>query len=211
MEHESKGIDNLPTGERDELEPHLHKRSTFSFTSQASSLKDASVVRVQPFAHKGEGELVPLKRVSRAGSPDEISFTYQADKYIYTLPDEKAPVTAVLVSPLVSEPTFRRMPYPTDSKPALQQFQESKGLATEKAVEQAEGTYGKNTFDIPVPTFLSLFAEHAVAPFFVFQIFCVGLWMLDEYWYYSLFTLFMLVVFECTVVFQVSANRVHSL
>jgi cation-transporting ATPase 13A1 len=109
----------------------------------------------------------------------------------------------VLVSPLVKEPTFRRLPYPVDAQPTLGEFKASRGLQTEKDVQMALNTFGPNNFDIPRPTFVDLFVEHAVAPFFVFQIFCVGLWMLDEYWYYSLFTLFMLVVFECTVVFQV--------
>ena len=61
--------------------------------------------------------------------------------------------------------------------------------------------YGENAFNTPIPAFGALFAVHDSAPY-VFLIFCVALWRLDEYWYYSFFALLMLVMFECAVVRQ---------
>lgn len=89
-----------------------------------------------------------------------------------------------------------------EPRPAIRKFQESQGLLTQEEIDRVQQHYGDNTFDIPVPTFTELWKEHAVAPFFIFQMFCVGLWLLDDYWYYSLFTLVMLVGFESTVVWQ---------
>lgn len=36
----------------------------------------------------------------------------------------------------------------------------------------------------------------------IFQVFCALLWLLDEYWSYTLFTLFSVVMYEATTVFQ---------
>lgn len=69
--------------------------------------------------------------------------------------------------------------------------------------------WGNNQMNIPIPTFIDLYKEHIVAPFFVFQLFCTLLWLLDEYWYYSLFNLFMLFFFEGTVVVQRQQNMMR--
>ena len=102
------------------------------------------------------------------------------------------------------EKSFAPLSYDIDKepRPAIKTFQESRGITKQDDLDRIHEHYGDNTFDIPVPTFTELWKEHAVAPFFVFQMFCVGLWLLDDYWYYSLFTLVMLVGFESTVVWQ---------
>lgn len=137
-----------------------------------------------PVANNGSPEICPINRI-KTNDHQEISFLFQKRRFIY---DEN---TGTFNPPkfLIDEPT------------KIGTYQTSAGLQ-EQDLDQLYRQYGLNKFDIPVPTFTELFKEHAVAPFFVFQIFCVGLWFMDELWYYSLFTLFMLVTFESTVVWQ---------
>lgn len=59
--------------------------------------------------------------------------------------------------------------------------------------------HGENRFDIPLPESSRLVLEQVQSPFFLFQVFCVLLWMLDEYWYFAFFTLIMLIMFEVIV------------
>ena len=62
--------------------------------------------------------------------------------------------------------------------------------------------FGENRMKIPIPSFFSLYKEHIVAPFFVFQLFCIMLWVFDDYGLHSFISLVMLCVFEATVVGQ---------
>ena len=87
-------------------------------------------------------------------------------------------------------------------KETFQFYLDQKGLAKQRDVETVENKYGLNDLEVLLPQFQELLKEHMVAPFFVFQIFCTLLWLMDEYWYYSIFTLFLLMFAESTVVFQ---------
>jgi len=165
---------------------NVNLKSAFTTTS-AKDVRGAQLIKVHPVANAGAAEICKLVR-DNVGGKQNISFLFQKRRFIY---DADKGSFATLTYPLDVEP-----------KPQIKTFQQSTGLVSPAEIERIQQNYGDNSFDIPVPTFTELFKEHAVAPFFVFQIFCVGLWMLDEYWYYSLFTLFMLVAFESTVVWQ---------
>jgi manganese-transporting P-type ATPase len=158
----------------------------FTATS-AKDVRTAALIKVQPIANAGKAEICQLRREIIDGKPT-TSFMFQKRRFLYDqVKGSFSPLTFSIDS---------------DPKPFLKGYQTSKGLTNGSEIKKLQQRYGDNLFDIPVPTFTELFQEHSVAPFFVFQIFCVGLWLLDEYWYYSLFTLFMLVMFESTVVWQ---------
>lgn len=152
-------------------------------TTVANSVETAKLIRLVPAPNNGASEICPIIRIKN-DEYEETSFVFQKRRFIYD------PNTN----------TFSPPKFLIDSPQKISAFQKSEGLT--KDIDEISRKYGLNKFDIPVPTFTELFKEHAVAPFFVFQIFCVALWFLDEMWYYSLFSLFMLFTFESTVVWQ---------
>lgn len=165
---------------------NVNLRSLFT-TISTKDIRDAQLIKVIPVSNAGASDICEIIR-DNVGGEQNISFLFQKRRFKY---DFEKKNFSPLVHTVEAEP-----------KPFLDYFQKSRGLTTEAEIDRIQRYYGDNTFDIPIPSFSELFKEHAVAPFFVFQVFCVGLWMLDEYWYYSIFTLFMLVVFESTVVWQ---------
>ncbi|EPS35274.1 hypothetical protein H072_11456 [Dactylellina haptotyla CBS 200.50] len=160
---------------------------TLFTTRSASDVFSAKLIKVIPVENSGKSEICEIVH-DKSGPKEELFFLFQKRRFIFY---PETSTFAPLVYPLSATP-----------KPVLADFQHTIGIHSASDLIHLKHHYGPNNFDIPVPTFTELFKEHAVAPFFVFQIFCVGLWCLDEYWYYSLFTLFMLVAFESTVVWQ---------
>eukprot|EP01112_Ceratiomyxa_fruticulosa_P014550 TRINITY_DN4179_c0_g1_i1.p1 TRINITY_DN4179_c0_g1~~TRINITY_DN4179_c0_g1_i1.p1 ORF type:complete len:1212 (-),score=248.16 TRINITY_DN4179_c0_g1_i1:31-3666(-) len=144
------------------------------------NLKDAQFVKVVPNRHKGSKELCPILKESFE-ERDQLYFLYQQRKYVLSQ----------------SEGNFQKITFPVNL--TFQEYQKHVGMNDDADLTNARRKWGFNKLDIPLPTFGELYKEQALAPFFAFQMFCVLLWCMDEYWYYSIFTLFMLLIFEATV------------
>lgn len=103
--------------------------------------------------------------------------------------------------------TFQFYPIGFPGGRELEWYCSQKGVQGRQAAGPRRARYGRNELPMPAPTFVAMFQEHALSPFFVFQIFCVILWMLDDYWYVSLTTLGMLVMMESIAVVQRIGNH----
>lgn len=156
----------------------------FVTCSQVRRPEDASVAKVVPTANNGSAELVSIIH----GRHGDIWCYFQKLKYVW--------------DPNNGE--FAGLTFPLDHDRL--HYLDWKGFEDDQALSEAKRVFGDNGVDMTIPEFMELFKERATSPFFVFQVFCVGLWCLDEYIQYSLFTLVMLVMFECTLVNQQLRN-----
>ncbi|KAL6770988.1 hypothetical protein ACKKBF_B33495 [Auxenochlorella protothecoides x Auxenochlorella symbiontica] len=150
----------------------------------AGSISQATHVLVVPHAFVGTRDIVPLEQKADAAGVPRYAFSFRKLRFVHS----------------ADTGAFTKLKYP--SHDTVGAYLAATGLGSEAATSAALERWGDNRFEVPVPSFAALLADQLMAPFFCFQVFCVGLWALDEYWYYSLFTLFMLVTFECTVVVQ---------
>ncbi|XP_064548623.1 endoplasmic reticulum transmembrane helix translocase [Drosophila montana] len=146
------------------------------------------LAKVVPTANNGNSKIVPIRSLKLEDGQQQYYLVFQKTKYVWD-PDKAI---------------FRAVEFPVNK--LLSTYASSRGLETEQSIKTAMQTYGNNEMDMVVPEFHELFIERATAPFFVFQVFSVGLWCMDDFWYYSLFTLFMLIAFECTIVKQQLRN-----
>ncbi|CDW52618.1 cation transporting ATPase 13A1 [Trichuris trichiura] len=154
----------------------------FLTCSQVRDPCKATLAMVTPTPNNGSAELVPLHKVDGDGHY-KIWLEFQKSKYILDPAERK---------------DFSAIEFPDHLEFA--HYQKSVGHSDPSSFSAALEHYGANSMQMVIPSFMELFWERATAPFFVFQMFCILLWCMDEFWYYSLFTSALLVTFEATLV-----------
>ncbi|KHJ41707.1 P-type ATPase of unknown pump specificity [Trichuris suis] len=155
----------------------------FLTCSQVRDPYKATLAMVIPTPNNGSAELVPLHKVVSEDGHYKMWLEFQKSKYILDSAERK---------------DFAAIEFPDHLE--FVHYQKSTGYSDPSDFSAALEHYGANSMQMVIPSFMELFWERATAPFFVFQMFCILLWCMDEFWYYSLFTSALLVTFEATLV-----------
>ena len=157
-----------------------------------SRIQAGSTLLVDPPEHQGKAVLADVQAFSRgAGSGDGLFFLFQRQRY--ELERDGDTDTWNVVS----------LPYPVDLP--LAHYLKATGLRGSDVLD-GPGTlrsrFGRNEFNVALPTLWGLYVEQLLGPVTQFQLFSALLWIMDEYWKYALFHAGMIFMFEGTTAFS---------
>ena len=165
-----------------------------NYTDVGHDTKEATHCLVVPMPHKGETHIAPIAQLP-SGSRRRY-FEYQQCKFFFD-------------GTVFSPPTY------PDSLPVQTYFDQlaqgglgavkdgvTDTVAVAAVIEAQLERFGPNYAENRIPDFQTVLFDHLVSPFYVFQIFCVLLLVLDEYWLFAVFNGFMITMLECIQVMQ---------
>ena len=152
--------------------------------SAVNTITEASHIRILTSPNHKSGKVCPIFRKKFHDGEEQVLFLYQRRHYLLNVKTQR-----------FSPPAFL-----FDEEPELANFQSSTGLLGD--LEKLVRNYGKNKFDIPVPTFKDLLQEPTIAHALEFVAFGGALSILNKMWYRSLLLLVVLVLVEMTTLFQ---------
>ena len=142
-------------------------------------------LKVNPAKHRGKAAIVVARQTSRG----RLVFVFQRQTY----------------EVVTDGAGYRVEPLGCPTALPLASYASAPGLTSSDAKGGVE-LFGSNSFEIPLPAFGELYAEQLSSPVACFQLFCAALWLLDEYWKYTLMTLGMILIFEATTAFSRQRN-----
>ena len=169
----------------------------FSLYSKATDVAaENTYIIITPPENRGKAEFVQV-RLSAFTSTLQVQF--QRQTFTYT-----SPSTLRSTSPgeaaRFPNGVFTLSTCPID-KPLIF-YTGSKGLKNTAEVDKTLERWGKNHLSIVQPSFFVMLRAQLLSPLAIFQVFCALLWLLDEYWTYTMWTLVTVVIMEGTTVFQ---------
>ena len=156
-------------------------RVRLQFKRVKSLRSNPTHVCVSPPEFRGKTEIIHLTR-----NRDEL------DSYVFSFQRRKFQVTQHAV---------RELSFPLDRR-VVDFVSSNQSITNVAELQKRQSLYGLNTVDIPVPPFWKLYMDQLLSPIPIFQLFCSALWMMDEYWKYTIFTLLSIFGFEVSTTMQ---------
>ncbi|CAK8999902.1 Endoplasmic reticulum transmembrane helix translocase (Complexed with DOR1 protein 1) (Endoplasmic reticulum P5A-ATPase) (Sensitivity to the P.farinosa killer toxin protein 1) [Durusdinium trenchii] len=200
-----------------------------AYFAPTEKVEAGAFIHVLPYAYRGKPELV---RVSKDAKTQRLWFEFQRQKFELLdavdlkevklmglskgnermdsddedlLIQKMTPEERKKAEGLTSQVMKRLgvfVPVVCSVEEPISFYIKQRGLKTPKDVADSQARFGVNSLQVEMKTMPDLIKEQLLSPLSIFQFFSAALWLMDEYWQYTIFNLFTIVMMEAMTAFQ---------